>query len=68
MKKAFCMGFEFGYAQPEVEVEVLGPTGEEAMSLVVLPVGFDPVNAELPNAVLQADGTLQLPVCDDYLS
>ena len=68
MKKIFTLGFEFGYAQLEVEVEVLGPTGEEAMSLVRLPAGFDPANAELPNAVLQADGSLQLTVCDDFLS
>ena len=68
MKKILFLGFEFGYPLPAVEVEVLGPTGEEAMSLVRLPVGFDPANAELPNAVLQADGSLQLPVCDDFLS
>lgn len=68
MKKTFFLGFEFGYAQPEVEVEVLGPAGEEGMSLVQLPMGFDPANAELPNAVLQTDGKLQLPVCDDFLS
>lgn len=64
--KKFILGFEFGYAQEEVNAEVLR-TAEEGMSEVLLPPGFDAECANLPGAQLQGDGSLKMTVCDDFL-
>ena len=64
MKKAiFMLGIEFGYPRGELEVEVLAE-GINGMSVVRLPPGCV---ANFATAVLMADGSLAMPVCQDFL-